>query len=231
MPPAEQYISQEWHPRDVRRHILMIDEYRKWNRPGVRAASDFIVLCYSQLSGIVTLNYDMLVEYGLGSKGFNYGLPGEMLQGRGPYPVSHWRRPVVLTGDLPLAKLHGSISWDTNGKYTDGRRGLSGKALIVAPTPEKQPPLELKDQWRLSATILSRATRLIVFGFGFNDYDEAVLSHLAKEGQSIVDIAVIDVCCRKESAKRIWPQANVRSIDPPPEGLNDFRSWLIGKQN
>jgi len=207
----------------------MIDESRKWDRPGVRAAAHFITLCMSQLSGIVTLNYDLLVEYALGSKGFNYGSFGKVLQGRGPYPVSQWRNPVALRGRLPLVKLHGSISWDATGKYTDGRRGLGGKALIVTPTPEKRVPAELQEQWNLSSTILRRASRLLVFGFGFNDYDQAVLAHLAEEGRNLVDVAIIDVCSRKEKAMRIWSQAHVRSFQPPPEGLGGLRGWLIGK--
>jgi hypothetical protein len=225
---SEPYIWQEWQAGRIRRHVLMINENRKWDRPGVRAAADFIAQCRSQLSGIVTLNYDLLVEYALGSQGFNYGKCGEILQGRGPYPVSQWRNPVALIGRLPVAKLHGSISWDTNGKYTDGRRGLSGKALIVAPTPEKRVPTVLQEQWNLSSTILSRASRIIVFGFAFNDYDQAVLAHLAEEGQQIVDVAIVDVCSREDAAMRVWPKAHVRLFQPPPEGLDNLRDWLTG---
>jgi hypothetical protein len=225
---SEPYIWQEWHAGRVRRHVLMIDENRKWDRPGVRAAADFITQCSSQLSGIVTLNYDLLVEYALGSQGFNYGNCGEILQGRGPYPVSQWRNPVALTGRLPVAKLHGSISWDANGKYTDGRRGLSGRALIVAPTPEKRVPTALQEQWSLSSTILGRASRIVVFGFAFNDYDKAVLAHLTEEGKQLVDVAIVDVCSREDAAMRVWPGARVRLLQPPPEGLDDLRDWLTG---
>lgn len=225
---SEPYIWRELHARQVRRHVLMIDENRKWDRPGVRDAAGFIAQCQSQLSGIVTLNYDLLVEYALGSQGFNYGTWGEVLQGRGPYPVSQWRSPVTLSGRLSVAKLHGSISWDSNGKYTDGRRGLSGRALIVPPTPEKLVPTKLLDQWRLSSEILGRASRLVVFGFAFNDYDQAVLTHLTEEGQNLVDVAIVDVCSREDEAARIWPGARVRTFQPPPEGLRDLRDWLIG---
>ena len=223
---SEPYIWQEWHSGRPRRHVLMIDENRKWDRPGVRAAARFITRCGLQLAGIITLNYDLLVEYALGSQGFNYGIVGEVLQGRGPYPVSQWRSPVTLRGDLPVAKLHGSISWDADGRYTDGRRGLSGKALIVAPTPEKQPPTELGDQWELSSAILGRTSRMIVFGFAFNEYDQAVLTHLAEEGKNLVDVAIVDVCPRGDAAARVWPGARVRSCQPPPGGSDDLRAWL-----
>jgi hypothetical protein len=196
---SEPYIWQEWRAGRERRHVLMIDENRKWDRPGVRAAADFITQCGIRLSGVVTLNYDLLVEYALGSQGLNYGTVGEVLQGREPYPVSQWRNPVRLTGRLPLAKLHGSISWDAGGKYTEGRRGLSGKALIVAPTPEKQAPEGLRHQWDLSFRVLQLSTRIIVFGFAFNEYDLALLAHLTEAGRNLVDVAIVDVCSREDA--------------------------------
>ena len=144
----------------------MIDENRKWTRPGIKAAADFISRCGLQLSGIVTLNYDLIVEYALGSRGFNYGIRDEILLGRGPYPVSTLRNPVRLTGRIPFAKLHGSISWDLVGKYTDGRRGLSGKALIVPPTSEKSTPSQLDKHWALSLSVLGWSSRLLILGSG-----------------------------------------------------------------
>lgn len=222
---SQAFIWEEWNAGRQRRHVLMIDENRKWERPGVRPAADFIIQCGMQLSGIVTLNYDLLVEYALGSRGFNYGVPAEVLQGRGPYPVSQWRNPVRLTGRLALAKLHGSISWDMTGKYTDGRRGLSGKALIVAPTRNKMPPEELEDQWGLSRRILRGARRLLVFGFAFNDYDEAVLMHLREAGRHMQQIGIVDVVPRVDAAKRLWPQAEIRVFPPSPEGLAAIKSW------
>ncbi len=225
---SEPYIWQEWHAGRVRRHVLMIDENRKWDRPGVRTAAGFITQCRNQLSGIVTLNYDLLVEYALGSQDFNYGVYGEVLQGRGAYPVSQWQNRVALNGRLPVAKLHGSISWDANGKYTDGRRGLSGKALIVAPIPEKSPPTALQDQWSLSSAILERSSRIVVFGFAFNEYDQEVLTHLTKGGRNLREVAIVDVCSREDAAMRVWPGVRVRSFQPPPEGLDGLRDWLVG---
>jgi len=208
----------------------MIDENRKWERPGVRPAARFIIQCGTQLSGIVTLNYDLLVEYALGSRGFNHGVSGEVLRGRGPYPVSQWRNPVRLTGRLPFAKLHGSISWDTAGKYTDGRRGLSGKALIVAPTPNKVPPQKLDDQWGLSRRIIGGVRRLLVFGFAFNDYDDAVLTHLREVGRQIEQVGIVDIVSHAEAARRLWPGAQIRLFAPPPKGLADIRAWINGTQ-
>jgi len=154
----------------------MIDENRRFNIEGVVKARDFIQRFYGRsLAGIITTNYDMLVEYPLGTKEFNYGVPNEVLTGRGPYPVSQWRNPVELEGEIPLAKIHGSMSWDEKGHYTDATRGVTGGALMVAPRPEKTPPGSLKHVCDLAERILERAVSLLVFGFAFNAYDEAVL--------------------------------------------------------
>jgi hypothetical protein len=223
---SEPYIWQEWQSRRVRRHVLMIDENRRWDRRGVRVAADFLARLTSQLSGIITLNYDLLVEYALGSAGFNYGDVGEILTGRGPYPVSQWRNPVRLVGRLPIAKLHGSISWDASGKYTDGRRGLTGDALIVAPAPEKHPPTEMEEQWELARRILSGATRILVFGFAFNPYDEAVLVLLRESGRGLREAAIVDISCHERHAKELWPDARVRHFQPPPQQAAELYTWL-----
>ncbi len=123
---SEPYIWQEWHAGHAgrwRRHVLMIDENRKYERPGVTRTRDFLLYLRNSLSGIVTTNYDLLVEYALGTQLFNYGRLNEDLSGRGAYPVSQWRNPVTLRGQIPLAKVHGSISWTEVGKHTDGRGG------------------------------------------------------------------------------------------------------------
>jgi hypothetical protein len=156
------------------------------------------------------------VEYALGTKVFNYGKQGEVLMGRGPYPVSQWRKPVSVQGALSLAKVHGSISWDLSGRYTDGRRGITGNALIVAPTPEKTPPPDLAFEWELAAAILSDSTHLLVFGFAFNPYDAALLNHLKEFGRNIKTVIVVDTCPRLDRVAAIFPFARSRALTPPP---------------
>jgi len=223
---SEPYICREWHAQRWRRHVLMIDENRKFDRPGVKAAQTFLSKFMMQLSGIVNTNYDLLVEYALGTKLFNYGHQGEHLTGRGAYPVSQWKNPVVLRGTIPLAKVHGSISWDADGRYTDGRRGLTGNALIVAPTPEKKPPGTLRREWELSGQILRNSSRLLVFGFAFNPYDEALLNHLQINGRNIRQVMIVDIGPRPDRAKKIWPQAEVSSLLPPPDGKEELDLWV-----
>ena len=213
---SEPYIWREWHAGRWRRHVLMIDEDRKRERPGVNAVRRYVnQLTSAGLSGIVTPNYDLLFEYALGSNGFNYGIPGECLHGRGPYPVSQWRSPVALGGSLPIAKIHGSISWDEEGRYTDGRRGLSGEALIVAPGHGKGAPETLAREWELTATLLRAVRRILVFGFAFNPYDTALLEHLAVNGGTIEEVRIIDVNPNVAAVRRVWPHAQVSGDAPP----------------
>jgi hypothetical protein len=223
---SEPYIWQEWHAQRLRRHVLMIDEDRRQERPGVRQVNSFVRQLGPGLRGVITTNYDLLIEYALGSGAFNYGIIGERLQGRGPYPVSQWNNPVTLRGALPLAKMHGSISWDENGRYTDGRRGLSGEALIVAPGPAKKPPRSLRREWALSGKILRSCGSLVVFGFAFNPYDHAILDHLKSQGAQISDVLLIDIAPNLEVAAGLWPRARVHSAAPPPKGDAEIQEWL-----
>lgn len=223
---SEPFIWNECHAQRRRRHVLMIDENRRFDIEGVVEARDFLQPFYGPLLvGTITTNYDMLVEYALGTKGFNYGVRNQRLIGRGPYPVSQWRNLVRLKGEIPLAKIHGSISWDERGSYTDGRRAVTGGALIVPPTPEKEPPGSLKHVWRLAARILERATALVVFGFAFNPYDEAVLSLLQYSGRNLESVVVIDIEPKIEQARQVWPTATIIPCRPPPEGTPKLRSW------
>ena len=225
---SEPFIWKEFYPQKQRRHVFMIDEHRRFGVPGLVKAQNFVQRFNGPLlGGIITTNYDLIVEYALGTKGFNYGVRNQTLIGRGPYPVSQWRNPVTLKGDVSLAKIHGSISWDENGCYTDGRRGLTGHALIVAPTPEKQPPESLKAVWDLAEQILQRINSLIVFGFAFNPYDVAVLNLLKRAGSNIKSVLLIDVEHRIERVKQLWPNVTVKSYQPPAEGDIEIRKWFV----
>lgn len=221
------FIWKEFHAQRWRRHVLMIDENRKFSLPAIIKVRSFVQPLYGPLlAGVITTNYDMIVEYALGTKGFNYGVPNQSLMGRGPYPVSEWRHPVILRGRVPLAKIHGSISWDETGCYTDGRRGITGGALIVAPTPEKQPPKLLRPVWNQAENILKSVSRLLVFGFAFNPYDEAVLNLLKLSESNVKSVLLIDVESRTRRAHEIWPNAAVTLCSPPPKGDAWLRKWL-----
>lgn len=193
----------------------MINENRRFEIRGVVRARDCLQsFCGPDLAGIVTTNYDLMIEYALGTEAFNYGVKGQRLVGRGAYPLAERMNPITLTGSIPVAKIHGSYSWDHEAFYTDGRCGIRGRALIVAPTAEKAPPGSLRHVWRLAKTILRRTTDLVVFGFAFNPYDEAVLN-LLRECRDLESVRLINRTPHIDRAKTIWPDANITAEKPP----------------
>ncbi|MGV7976222.1 MAG: SIR2 family protein [Anaerolineaceae bacterium] len=224
---SEPYIWKEEHAGKTRRHVLMLDEHRKDDRPGVKEAQGFFLgTLDTYLQGVITTNYDLLIEYALSTKGFNYGVPGESLVGRGAYPVSTWLHPVVLTGQISLAKVHGSISWDSSAHYTDGRRGLTGNALILAPVPDKKAQPELARQWQLAASLLAKAEQLVVFGFAFNKYDAEMLDLFRIHSSAVKSVLHIDIKPNNKALRNIWPHASIATLPPPPESERDIREWL-----
>lgn len=170
------------------------------------------------LKGIITCNYDTLVECALGTSGFNYGVVGEQLYGRGLNPQFPWQNAdVQVTGNISLAKLHGSLSWERGIKYTSGKPGRAGRSLIIPPAPEKTPPIELDDVWSLGGEILLDSQSLILFGFAFNQYDKALLEFLEIKGKDITSILLIDPFPNIDAAKELWPDASINTIDPRKE--------------
>jgi hypothetical protein len=218
-------INDPWSPKT---RIPMIDENIVSEMPGVINARTFLRMCkLTEISGIVTTNYDMLIEYALGTKGFNYGIQGQVLRGRGKYSIKTWNRgEVTLTGPLSLAKLHGSINRDVTGYYSEGRRGITGRALIVAPIPEKRPPPELKADWDLAFNILRSSSKLIVFGFAFNDYDQAVLNLIREGGKNLSSVLLINRTSKVNVARAFWPQAKITSCQPPQDSFDCIEEWL-----
>lgn len=223
---AEPFIWEEFHSQRWRRHVLMIDEYRKWQVNGLREASSFLQgFAGFSLAGIITTNYDMVIEYALGTKNFNYGVMDQVLSGRGAYPVSTWRKPVILTGEAKLVKIHGSISWDENNFYTDGRRGITGNALIVPPTERKQFPESVRQIWQLAVEILEQTRQLLVFGFAFNTYDQTVYNLLMSHGGNIESVLLVDIKPNLDTVKKLWPKASITWCQPPPDGNDVIRLW------
>lgn len=212
----EPFVFYPTHAGGRRRRTLQIDEPYKERLPGITRARDFLIpFLTPELAGIITTNYDLLVEYALGSQNFHYGIPGELLTGPGAHPMRPG--PVPLRGEFPYAKLHGSVSWDARARYTDGRRGISGEALIVAPVPEKVAPQALQSVWECTQSILAEAERLVVFGFAFNPYDEAVLDLLRSGGRRLRSVELIDISPPVARARELWPQAQIHATHPPQD--------------
>ena len=207
---------------------LMIDDRRARELLGVKRAQDFLRLAVGpHTSGVLTTNYDLLIEYALTTKFFNYGRLGEHLTGRGHNPQFPWQNtPVTLSGATPLAKLHGSVSWQESIRFTDGRCGLNGKALIVAPRADKNGEDEMPEVWNLARKILARSTRIIVFGFAFNPYDRHLLQLLSMSGGAIRDVALVDPSPALARAASLWPKATINAFEAPSTHDTAIRKWL-----
>jgi len=209
---------------------LMIDDSRKTRLPEIRKATEFFeYVGHTSLAGIVTPNYDLLVEYSLGTSSFNYGMLGKKLYGRGKNHIFPWQGAwPTLKGALPVAKVHGSLSWMEDGThFTDGRCGLKGKAHIVPPIPEKARPPELNAVWQLAERILKASAAILVFGFAFNPYDKALLE-LLKSGDDVKNVLLVDPLPNVDAARKIWPGSQIKTCSPPPGSWSDIREWLDG---
>ena len=216
-----------WYSESIRtrRYPLSIDEAEMLRHPAVATARGFLdPFCKGwALSGIVTPNYDLVPEYALSSRRFNYGRLGEQLVGRGRH---HLEGRVVLQGPVMIAKVHGSVSWSPDGvRYAECRRGITGGALIVAPAPEKEIPKVLAPQWELAESILLDANRLLVFGYSFNEYDKDMLQLLERGGRNLASVLIVDTEPNLGKAREVWPNASISACGPPPSGDEAIAMW------
>jgi hypothetical protein len=229
---AEPFIEKDKYSSGsevIGRRVLAINEKRKFKREGIRKSADFInSVSGLHLEGIITTNYDLLIEYCLGTKQFFYGgRPRLMFGPRKTYSLPGDRRPVYLKGSLPLVKLHGSLSLTDVGYCADGRGCITGKVIIVPPTRNKKISEVLIQEWECARSILKNSTEIIFFGFRFNDYDQELIE-LFKETESwIKKIILINTNPEvKTLAEKIWPSAEIVMIHPSELMEKDLHSIL-----
>jgi hypothetical protein len=193
-----------------RRYTWYINSYHATTHSGITRARS-ILKALQRIGGlsILTTNYDMVMEYALGTRGFNYGMRGENI-GWSPYP---YPQPVHLLGGVPIAKLHGSLSWSADEKRPDLRYGLSGKCLIVPPTASKSPHTVLASQWSLAEGILKRANLLVVMGFAFNDYDQHIRQFISINAADVAKVVFVDVADIRPRVKALFPRQKLIYID------------------
>ena len=185
---------------------------------------------------VITTNFDILAERGLRHvprprakrPGFHYGFGPEHLEGGGYPSYSHIQK-IQTKGQVPLLKLHGSVSWSVrNGniaKYHDCRPAIRGDAAIVAPIVEKTVPDYLKPTWMVAKEYLSGARTWIVVGYSLPHYDRAVRALLQEAVYSDTAIHVFDPDANVPSRFReLTP--NVRSYPGLPEGISELNALL-----
>ena len=206
-----------WYTPYGRRSVLSIDDKRIVSFGGVTKAKSFIDSIISpNLSGILTTNYDLLIEYSLGTENFNYGTRFQELHGKGRYPFTTYRTgPVQARGNLTLVKLHGSVSFTEKGYCTDGRGGITGKALFIPPTQNKQILDFIAPEWESAKNILKKSENIVFFGFAFNQYDQNILNLFKETNGWMKKIILINTNSRViQFAQMIWPNAEIVLIHP-----------------
>ena len=189
---------------------------------------------------VVTTNFDILVERGLRHvprprakrPGFHYGFGPENLAGGG-YPSYAHIQKIRADGNVPLFKLHGSVSWSVRDgelvKYHDCRPAIRGDAAIVAPLVEKTVPAYLRPTWTAAGQHLAGARIWIVVGYSLPWYDKAVRSLFQEAAQSDTTIHVFDPDPGVASRFRALTH-DVHSHPGLPDGFNDLDALLTSRE-
>jgi hypothetical protein len=185
---------------------LMYNDKKVSQISGIAKAKNFFgIIGLKNIYGIITTNYDLIIEYALGTPRFNLGERNEEVKGRGHNPRFPWQHtPVVLSGSIKVAKIHGSIAFDGQDNWSSGVCGLNGQAYFIPPAPEKNVNEMLYRQWDYATEILNNISELIVFGFNFNEYDLAVLNLLKTNSKAIEKVHIHDIESKIKKAEKIW---------------------------
>lgn len=156
------------------------------------------LLSSANLKGVITTNYDLLVERGLRHRptkrprrpGFFYGglpFPQTLMGNAQPFSVQEQLRTVTLfPNGVPLCKLHGSLNWasqtDSLMLFQDCRPAFKTltNVMIVPPLHEKSIPSWLQPVWSCANMVLTSVETLVVCGYSFPHYDEAILNLVAE---------------------------------------------------
>jgi len=211
------------------RRIFGINDRKKFQVNGIKKAESFFNnLPWQNLEGILTTNYDLVIEYALGTKRFFYGDRPRLLHGppRAYTTAAKQRYPVYLTGKIPIAKLHGSISLTEKGYCADGRGCITGKAIIIPPAHNKKISDSLTNEWAYARNILKQSKIIVFFGFRFNSYDRELMDLFTETVPWIQKIILINPNPEiKLLAEKIWPSAEIKWI-PPDQLYEDLNNYL-----
>lgn len=225
------------HPRyqnDVSRP-LGIQEYVEFWR----------ILLRQKLCGIISLNYDLIVERSLRTRrmprlrlpGVHYaGLPHvEKLEGK---PAMSLRRQRLerakINGKIPLAKMHGSLNWSIRSDFIrcwiDARPAFrkGGDCAIVAPTKNKSIPPAFEPIWKGAAEILKSSRTILVCGYSFPVYDKEFHDFVRSNARSIkrVVIASPDSASALVRARPLFCNASFACVSGFPTCLPELQNVL-----
>ena len=133
--------------------------------------------------GVITLNYDLVLERFARSLKANY--PNA--------PTSFFRTKYIFDDGIPLAKLHGSVRHGSVDKSEE-----SDKNVIVAPTWNKEVSQDLLLDWTLAFQLLSAANHLRVIGYSLPTADAYIKYLLRAASIKSHHLKRIDVLCRDD---------------------------------
>lgn len=193
------------------------------------------------LTAIVSMNYDLLVERALHTPNFG-AFPSLRFYygGLDQKEVKKWRnlskvdgyQMVPLGSEIELFKLHGSLNWawephsPERMKIHDDVRAIfrqekNGSVAIVPPIPEKEMPEMFKHIWRGARESLEAASIWIVCGYSKPEYDIALCKFFdscAQEG-SVEEIIILDPDSTHLQKKWAYPGVELRLLQGLPDGI------------
>jgi hypothetical protein len=166
------------------------DHVRKKQKIPPGYASFVQALRRQDVVGIVTTNYDLVIEKLLGPLhsgrlgGFNYGKPEENLSKRQYTSSQYSYGPIRVTGRMPLLKIHGSLNWALSPtqqlvKYVDARPShLLGYRPLLLPPGLTAASDSLTEVWEYAGRVLSAASIWVFYGYSMPHYDSDVVNLL-----------------------------------------------------
>jgi len=194
-----------WHIGDARQTSAGVgDHVRRQRRIPVAYVRLLEVLKDVSPSGIVTTNYDIVLEKLLGPTrqparlgGFNYGIVDDKLAGTHSTDSQHFYHGPDITGFTPLLKVHGSLNWALDDgafvKWVDCRpsRRLGYHPIVIPPGRTGETDA-LHEIWQGAAGVLSEASTWIVCGYSVPEYDKDVRKLFAASTEHLRRVVILD---------------------------------------
>lgn len=209
-----------------------------------------IIINKLDLTGVITTNYDLVIERGLRHRkmirsdmpGIYYGgidKPQLLIGTALPLPSRKQNKLIELTGKIPLFKLHGSLNWSFESgnliMYQDMRPAFrrGSDAAIIPPLPEKLIPVWLQRTWLEAQGALSSSDIWIICGYSLPLYDIAVRDLLEKASKKNrpKEILIIDPNAKNIEKKliEICPVTEITCLPGLPGGLDPLTKHIDTK--
>lgn len=174
-----------------------------------------------RINVVVSMNYDILVERALHSRGGDRTAPRfrapRFRYGGFPYrqSVKKWNdisdgktgyADVVLGNEFSIYKMHGSLNWafephSQDMKIHDDVRAVfrkenAGEIAIIPPIPEKEMPERFRTVWRGAEEALLKSDIWIVCGYSRPEYDRALdeLFDRCASNCVVAKVVLLDPC-------------------------------------